>query len=808
MLNNTANMTMTRPKQFLALSLACLALAATSRAADAPPVFPIPQEIELTDAPFLLDEETVILLPAQPSEKDLELARFLQAHLADRHGLAVGTARADAVPAGKRVIVMGSVQNPLVQKQAAARGWEVSALKPGPEGYMLEAGPGAVVIAGSDDAGAFYGRQSPRQLMAPRAGGVVIRGARITDWPLLPFRGIRLYLPGQENIAFFKRFLRDFMALYKFNEVIIEMNAAMRFDRHPELNAGWREFAKDLNYSRRERPLGPGNYFTDSSHQDTGDGGVLEKSEVAGIVAFARELHIEVIPEIPSLTHSYYLLTRHRELAEIQAAEWPDTYCPADPRSYELLFDVLDECVEVMKPKLVNIGHDEWRMPTGLDPRCKDLDVRDLLVQDIVKIRDHLAQRGVGTALWGDHFLENLRGKHLKRQTSPTGYVYDMPGALTPEQVQNLIPKDIVVLNWFWDGRAVRRSADDAPPSGEHNDQQISRWGFRQIWGNLNPELSWQNYDARSRVAGILGGASSSWAASTEFNFGKDLMWRFLGTQNMLWSKHWPTRPELTAVVQSLMPAVRRNLSGTLPPSDEGDPVVAIDLRAQQTATVAPEPGGLDPAKLKTGAVAVGRATLQLSDPTATGGKYAVAVSNQGTGAPPFPVSSEAIPIGQDVSSLIFLHALAKPAGSQGAAGHIYNFSDAADLLGWYEVAYADGFVVNVPIRYGVNILEWDWAKRTAEGERYCYGADAVDIGARPEDGVTFFAYEWTNPRLGKVIKEIRLKGSLEFQSSRPRSSTVTIPTNTILLRAVSAVQKRGFPDPVRATSHGARTAR
>ena len=58
------------------------------------------------------------------------------------------------------------------------------------------------------------------------------------------------------------------------------------------------------------------------------------------------------------------------------------------------------------------------------------------------------------------------------------------------------------------------------------------------------------------------------------------------------------------------------------------------------------------------------------------------------------------VPIGQDVSSLIFLHALAKPAASQKAYRLIHNFPDAAVLLGWYEILYADGLIENVPIRW------------------------------------------------------------------------------------------------------------
>ncbi|MDO8541318.1 MAG: family 20 glycosylhydrolase [Opitutaceae bacterium] len=122
------------------------------------------------------------------------------------------------------------------------------------------------------------------------------------------------------------------MALHKYNQLIVEMNAAMRLDRHPELNAGWTEFARDLINSRRDRPNGPKGEGTDSTHHDTGDGAVIEKDEVADLVQWARKYHIDVIPEIPALSHSYYLLTRHREIADMADAEWPDAYCPSGRR--------------------------------------------------------------------------------------------------------------------------------------------------------------------------------------------------------------------------------------------------------------------------------------------------------------------------------------------------------------------------------------------------------------------------------------------------------------------------------------------
>ena len=161
---------------------------------------------------------------------------------------------------------------------------------PGPEGYILQTSRNIVLVAGSDDRGAFYGLQSLRQLARREQDQLRFKGVNVRDWPAKPFRGIKLYIPGRNNIPFFKRFIRDFMALYKYNTLIMEMNASMRFDRHPELNTGWVKFAQDTNYSRRHSPPGtPHNWETNSTHQDTADGGYLEKEEVAELARRVQE---------------------------------------------------------------------------------------------------------------------------------------------------------------------------------------------------------------------------------------------------------------------------------------------------------------------------------------------------------------------------------------------------------------------------------------------------------------------------------------------------------------------------------------
>lgn len=724
------------------------------------PIFPIPQEMELSDQGFVLDASVRILLPIEPTDEDLLVARELMAEASDRYGVALPTVRVSTLPETGRSIVLGARSNPLVQQLATRLKIAVDAQNPGPEGYVLHVDPRTVLVAGSDEAGAFYGVQSLRQLVNKAGKGVEIRGVRVRDWPHKSFRAVKLYLPGRDHIAFFKRFVRDFMALHKYNQLILETNAAMRLDRHPELNAGWIEFARDLTYSRRDRPAGPNGEYVDSTHYDTGDGAVLEKSEVADLVHWARQYHIDVIVELPSLSHSYYLLTRHRELAEMPEVEWPDAYCPSNPKSYELLFDVLDEYIDVIKPRLVHVGHDEWRilLPTAC-PLCRGKDLRELFADDLNKIHEHLAQRGVGTIIWGDHLVESVRGQVASEQTARDGHKYLWPGALSPELVRARIPKDVLIANWFW--------REGKQGEGEMNEAKVEEWGFRQFFGNFTASIrDWERRGARTSV---IGGAPSSWAATTEFNFGKDLLYDFLGCANLLWSKHWPDAKELGSTVQAMMPDLRQRLSGLSAPSTVEEEIVPVALAAQRNARLGSSGRG--------GPVTIGAVTFDFGEATA--------VMRTALGG-----SSPQIIIGDDPTSIVFLHACEKPARNEFAYHYVFNFDDSADLLGHYEVLYEDGYVATIPVRYGVNILEQTWTVNSA-ARTYCYQADPVACG----EGIIFFAFEWTNPRLGKVIKEVSIKGSSGFRSSDGR----VVEDNAILLKALSVVTKRSNTDQVRA---------
>lgn len=739
---------------------------------DKPLIFPVPVELNIDSGNFFIDESTFIMLPEKESDTDRFIAGLLFSELADKFEQPVSIVTKASVAGQDKFILTGDLTNPLVKDYCEKNGLIASLKVLGSEGYILKVTPGYIVVASAGQQGVLFGFESLRQIIGRKEGNLLVPCLVVKDSPMYEFRGIKMYLPGKENIQFFKRFVKDFAALYKYNRIILELNANMRLERHPELNTGTVGFKRHLDFSRLGRPPGQHNEFQNSSHQDNADGQILEKYEVAEIVDYIRKFGFEVIPELPSLTHSYYLLFGHEDLAENINQPYPDTYCPLKPEIYKIYFDVLDEYIEVIHPAVMHIGHDEWRMEKDVCELCKGRDYGQLYADDLLKIHDYLASKGIKTAIWGDHLLESVTGKGFRIWKSSTGYEYKIPGALKPEQVISSVPKDVLIFNWFWDDI--------------NNDRQLSEFGFRQVYGNLRPDIDkWQE---RKTITGVMGGAPSSWAATTELNIGKDQLFDFLGCANLLWSPHYFSPQKLAFVTEPLVSGIYGGLSGKVLPSDAGSKVTPLNISSYFNSSLSEGIDSLNVGNLKSGPLTIGNKKFSLALPGGNNDKKGVSVIAIAGNSDPGSV--EGIQVGMDVNSLLFLHACAREANNKKAYDEIYNFSETADLLGWYEVMYADGFMETIPLRYGMNILDIQWRQRMMNNtvprakfsqSRFAYQASAVDCSTDQSDPVVFFAFEWENPRYGIPIESVNLKSVRKNIDDE----------NAIILLAVSVAEKK-----------------
>jgi Glycosyl hydrolase family 20, domain 2/Glycosyl hydrolase family 20, catalytic domain len=724
-------------------ALAAPVLAAPSPAGSAPfPIWPLPQEARYADERLLL-HEAVIVVPDGDRRTQLP-GRLLAEQIADQLGVVVPVAVGEA-PQGKLPLVVGELKHPLVAAAVA----KARATVPEPaEAYLLDIGDAGAVLAGRDYRGALYAGASFVQLVH-RWGhqSLAVRRATVRDWPALPLRWVHLYLPGRDQLGFARRYLRDFLLRYKWNGIVLEVGGGMRLDSHPEISVGWRRTVAEW-YAHGETmdklgegiPLGTAHRFAASLHVGVGGGGYVEKDDVRRLAEWADDYGLEIVPEIQSLSHAYYIASAHREVSEDPDMAWPDSYCPSNPESYRILFDVMDEYLEVLKPRRVHIGHDEWRAG-AFCARCRGKDTGELYAQDVSKIARHLEEKAVETWLWGDHFVDG-HNRFAKSWTEGGVVRYERPDTRTARDRLAASGVRLFVLNW----------------SGEEGDATFQKLGWPFLVGNF-AGTEQKDWPARARRYGALGGEVSSWGAFEEFLLGKLQIPEAAYSINLLWSSQ--SLPPATAMerVGAVLPDVRRLLASTPPPSSTADPMRFEVLDISAAFNSAPKGEGWDLSKLKPGRGYRHGLPYAIADPAR--GPSAVVVGRQAGDE----VRRVPLPVTGRWASLLFLHAATAEGRPSIHAGDQTHFPrESSELLGYYEVRYADDLVDVHEIRYDETVGRWDFGLTRAY-----YLARSVVSGTLPDGrDAVLWASEWVNPRPDVPIVSVTLVGTPGPSAARP----------------------------------------
>lgn len=398
------------------------------------------------------------------------------------------------------------------------------------DGYILKFNEKITVYAESER-GLFYGVMSLCDKCANGFGKGVVY-----SYPSVDFRMIKLYLPSEENFDFFKKLI-DLCLNYGYNTVMLEVGGAMEYESHPEINEGWIEYSKIASAhinKRGDNPYFPykdeNTYFLKNSiHCENADGGVLSKEKVKELVKYCKERFMEVIPEMPSLSHSDYLLTRHPELAERNDDIYPDCYCPSNPETYKLLFDLLKEVIEVFEPQRLNIGHDE-AYSIGLCEKCRDKDPAKIFADDIIKIHNFLSENGVKTMMWSDKLINCIdktgfawAGARREIKNPKTG---ELAQIILPTYTSvDMIPDDIEIVHWYWSLE-------------EYTEKDFMKKGFRTVFGNFEP-LRVKNIVERLH-SGIEGLGISNWSKVDELHIHRNgIYYDVAHTAFIMWSNSY-----------------------------------------------------------------------------------------------------------------------------------------------------------------------------------------------------------------------------------------------------------------------------
>jgi hypothetical protein len=721
------------------------------------PIWPLPREARVADTRLLLTEATIVVPPG-----DVRVqypGRLLAELVADHFGVAIPVAVGSA-PDGRTPIVVGEAAS-----VAAAVARTGATVPEAAEGYLLSIDPAGAVVAGRDYRGALYGVSSFVQLVH-RWGkqSVAVRQALVRDWPFLPVRWAHLYLPGRDQLDFARRTMRDLLLRLKFNGIVLEVGGGMRLESHPEISAGWKRTVAEW-YAHGETmdklsegiPLGTARRFAASLHVGVGGGAYVEKDDVRKLAEMADLYGLEIVPEVQSLSHTYYIASARRDVAEDPEMAWPDSYCPSNPESYRILFDVLDEYVDVLRPKRVHIGHDEWRAG-AFCPRCRGKDTGALYAEDVLKIHRHLREKGIETWMWGDHFVDGHN--RFGKQWSEGGVVrYERPDTASARDRVAAEARDIHILNW----------------SGEEGDATFRKLGWPFIIGNLagSEEKDW-----RARVArhGALGGEVSSWGAWDEFVLGKLQVPEAVYSSNLLWSVHDPKKEDALEHVGHLLPAMRGLLASQPPPSVTTDPMRLETLDLVSAFNSTPRGEAWDLSGLKPGRHYVEGLPYAIADPALRDGRSAVVVARRPGEEP----TRAALPIRGRWASLVFVQSATGAGRPSIHAGDQTHFPrESSELLGFYEIRFEDDLVLTHEIRYDETVGRWDQGLALP-----FYFARPLVAGTLPDGrAAVVWASEWANPRPDVPIASVTLVGSPGPSNARP------------ILLGVTAVEKPQVED-------------
>ncbi len=294
----------------------CLIFLTAFTAAAHNPILPKPQKI--TYGPTELPLSGVSIGFAQtPASEDIFAAEELASEVSEITGTLV---HIDKTGKGKPTFIL--------ERTGAVDPLPIPGEEAGPssrEAYQISIGKKQARITAGSSAGLFYGVQTLRQMIEGSGGQAVLPECEVMDWPSMAYRGFMMdmshtQLPCVEEI---KRQL-DFLSGWKANQYFFYSEASIELEGFPLLMANAR--------------------FT--------------REQVREIIDFARERHIDVVPNMELYGHLHDLF-RLEHYADMAVIPHGGEFSPTDPRVEPLLEDWITQIAGLFPSSFFHIGFDE-----------------------------------------------------------------------------------------------------------------------------------------------------------------------------------------------------------------------------------------------------------------------------------------------------------------------------------------------------------------------------------------------------------------------------------------------------------------
>jgi len=193
------------------------------------------------------------------------------------------------------------------------------------ESYRIKVTPKGIKITAPSSAGLFYGVQTLRQMIEGSGDKAYIPEAEIEDWPVMVYRGFMMdmshsQLPKVEEI----KNQIDFLSFWKGNQYYFYSEVSIELDGYPLLMA-------DARYT---------------------------KEQVKEIIDYARDRHIDVVPNMELYGHLHGLF-RLEQYSDLSVTPYGWEFIPDDPRVTPLLDDWITQIAKLFPSPFFHIGFDE-----------------------------------------------------------------------------------------------------------------------------------------------------------------------------------------------------------------------------------------------------------------------------------------------------------------------------------------------------------------------------------------------------------------------------------------------------------------
>lgn len=330
------------------------------------------------------------------------------------------------------------------------------------ESYRLQVNAEGIRLQAPSSAGLFLGLQTLRQLIEQSDPAHGIGFVTIVDAPRFRWRGLHLDV-GRHlfPVDHIKRQI-DLMARYKFNvlhwHLTEDQGWRLEIKRYPKLTevGAWRKQTAIFQHD--------GKIHYDGKRY----GGFYTQEQAREIVAYARQRHITVVPEIEMPGHTVAALAAYPELActpgpfEVRV-DWgvdDNVLCPSE-QTFTFLEGVLDEVLAIFPSEYIHVGGDEAPIVRWQESKlAQDIIRREGLKDEhalqgwfMRRIESYLQQRGRRMLAWDEMLAgdparsttimawrsieEGIKAARLRHDVvmTPTSYAYfDYCQSLTSQE--------------------------------------------------------------------------------------------------------------------------------------------------------------------------------------------------------------------------------------------------------------------------------------------------------------------------------------------------------------------------------------